>query len=153
MTDWVCSQPAYCTDVYESDDTRGCSDTICPPEEERGAARNTLRIVMQHIYCWRIKELCIELVIWKSLYYDARSKKHQIYKTFPEKCTLRTKLYAMVKRNPSLLMHLKLTLKYIDGVFFLKPWNIPFCNITHNNPGGIPNNRPWPICISLSADA
>ena len=22
-------------------------------------------------YCWRIKELCIKLVIWKSLYYDA----------------------------------------------------------------------------------
>jgi len=30
----------------ESDDTRGCSNTICPPEDEQGAARNILRIVM-----------------------------------------------------------------------------------------------------------
>ena len=30
----------------ESDDTRGCSNTICPPEEEQGAARNVLRIVV-----------------------------------------------------------------------------------------------------------
>ena len=30
----------------ESDDTRGCSDTICPLEDEQGAARNMLRIVM-----------------------------------------------------------------------------------------------------------
>ena len=34
----------------ESDDTRGCSNTICPPEDEQGAARNMLRIVMQHTY-------------------------------------------------------------------------------------------------------
>ena len=30
----------------ESDDTRGCSNTIFPPEVEQGAARNMLRIVM-----------------------------------------------------------------------------------------------------------
>jgi len=30
----------------ESDDTRGCSNTKCPPEDEQGAARNMLRIVM-----------------------------------------------------------------------------------------------------------
>jgi len=30
----------------ENDDTRGCSNTICPPEDEQGAARNMLRIVM-----------------------------------------------------------------------------------------------------------
>jgi len=30
----------------ESDDTRGCSNKICPPEDEQGAARNMLRIVM-----------------------------------------------------------------------------------------------------------
>jgi len=30
----------------ESDDTRGCSNTICPPEDEQGAAQNMLRIVM-----------------------------------------------------------------------------------------------------------
>jgi len=29
----------------EGDDTRGCSNTICP-EDEQGAARNMLRIVM-----------------------------------------------------------------------------------------------------------
>ena len=28
----------------ESDDTRGCNNTICPPEDEQGTARNTLRI-------------------------------------------------------------------------------------------------------------
>jgi len=33
----------YCT---ESDDTRGCGDTICPPEDEQRAARNMLRIVV-----------------------------------------------------------------------------------------------------------
>jgi len=30
----------------ESDDTRGCNNTICPPEGEQGAARNMLRIIM-----------------------------------------------------------------------------------------------------------
>ena len=30
----------------ESDDTRGCNNTICPPEDEQGTARNTLRIIM-----------------------------------------------------------------------------------------------------------
>ena len=30
----------------EGDDTRGCSNTICPPEDEQGAARNMLRIVV-----------------------------------------------------------------------------------------------------------
>jgi len=30
----------------ESDDTRGCGDTICPPEDEQRAARNMLRIVV-----------------------------------------------------------------------------------------------------------
>ena len=30
----------------EGDDTRGCSNKICPPEDERGAARNMLMIVM-----------------------------------------------------------------------------------------------------------
>jgi len=29
-----------------SDDTRGCSNTICRPEDEQGATRNMLRIVM-----------------------------------------------------------------------------------------------------------
>ena len=30
----------------ESDDTRGCNNTICFPEDEQGTARNTLRIIM-----------------------------------------------------------------------------------------------------------
>jgi len=30
----------------ESDDTRGCGDTICTPEDEQGAAQNMLRIVV-----------------------------------------------------------------------------------------------------------
>ena len=30
----------------ESDDIRGCNNTICPPEDEQGTARNMLRIIM-----------------------------------------------------------------------------------------------------------
>ena len=30
----------------EDDDTRGYNNTICPPEDEQGAARNMLRIIM-----------------------------------------------------------------------------------------------------------
>ena len=30
----------------ESDDTRGCNNTICPPEDEEGTARNMSRIIM-----------------------------------------------------------------------------------------------------------
>jgi len=30
----------------ENDDTRGCNNTICPPEDEQGTARNMLRIIM-----------------------------------------------------------------------------------------------------------
>jgi len=44
--DSVRSQPAYCMAVYDSDDTRGCNNTICPPEDEQGTARNMLRIIM-----------------------------------------------------------------------------------------------------------
>ena len=32
--------------LVKSDDTRGCGDTICPPEDEQLAARNMLRIVV-----------------------------------------------------------------------------------------------------------
>ena len=32
--------------LVKSDDTRGCGDTICPPEDEKRAARNMLRIVV-----------------------------------------------------------------------------------------------------------
>ena len=30
----------------ESDDTRGCNNKICPPEDEQGTGRNMLRIIM-----------------------------------------------------------------------------------------------------------
>jgi hypothetical protein len=30
----------------QSDDTKGCNNTICPPEDEQGTARNMLRIIM-----------------------------------------------------------------------------------------------------------
>jgi len=30
----------------EGDDTRGCGDTICPPQDEQGAARNMLRSIV-----------------------------------------------------------------------------------------------------------
>jgi len=30
----------------EGDDTRGCGDIICPPEDEQRAARNMLRMVV-----------------------------------------------------------------------------------------------------------
>ena len=30
----------------EGDDTRGCGNTICPPEDEQRAARNMLRIIV-----------------------------------------------------------------------------------------------------------
>jgi len=32
--------------LTEGDDTRGCGDTICPPEDAQRAARNMLRIVV-----------------------------------------------------------------------------------------------------------
>jgi len=61
----------------ESDDTRGCNNAVCPPEDEQCTARNMLRIVMWHIYCYRTKEVCIKLVLEKRLYYEARSEKHK----------------------------------------------------------------------------
>ena len=30
----------------ESDDSRGCNNTICPPEDEQDTARNMLRVIM-----------------------------------------------------------------------------------------------------------
>ena len=51
----------------ESDDKRCCNNTICPPENEHSTARNMSRIIMQHMYCYRIKELCIKLLIWNKL--------------------------------------------------------------------------------------
>jgi len=37
--------------LTEGDDTRGCGDTIGPPEDEHRAARNMLRSVEYHTYC------------------------------------------------------------------------------------------------------
>jgi hypothetical protein len=48
------------------------------PEGEHSIALNMWRIIMQYIYYYRIKELCIKLVIETSLFYDAQSEKHQI---------------------------------------------------------------------------
>ena len=31
---------------FQSDDTRCCNNTICPPEDEQGTARNMLRVIM-----------------------------------------------------------------------------------------------------------
>ena len=47
----------------ESNDNRCCDNTICPPEDGHANAPNMSRILMYHIYCYRIKELCIKLVI------------------------------------------------------------------------------------------
>jgi len=45
----LCKQP-YSMHIVrpftENDDTRGCKNTICPPEEEQRAARNMFRIVL-----------------------------------------------------------------------------------------------------------
>ena len=35
----------------ESDDTRCCDNTICPPEDGHVDARNMSRIVIKHTYC------------------------------------------------------------------------------------------------------
>ena len=42
----VCGWRADWALFTEGDDTRGCGDTICPPEDEQRAARNMLRIVV-----------------------------------------------------------------------------------------------------------
>jgi len=42
----VCRLKAAVRLFTESDDTRGCNNTICPPEDEQGTARNMLRIKM-----------------------------------------------------------------------------------------------------------
>ena len=60
----------------ESDDTICCNNTICPPEDEHSTPRNMLRIIMYHIYCYRIKELCIKLVRWNKATYNMFSCVH-----------------------------------------------------------------------------
>ena len=46
FTTTVRSSPAYCTAAYRGDDTRGCGDTIGPPDDEQRAARNMFRSVV-----------------------------------------------------------------------------------------------------------
>jgi hypothetical protein len=70
-----------------------CKIQFWPPEDEHSIARNMLRYLMKYIY-YRMKELCIKLVIKTSLYYDARSEKHQI--TLPLKSVIFPKKYAVV---------------------------------------------------------
>ena len=41
----LCKQ-SYSVPFTDSDDTKGCNNTICPPEDEQDTARNMLRIVM-----------------------------------------------------------------------------------------------------------
>ena len=40
------SMPVESGPFTESDDTRSCNNTICPPEDEQGTARNMMRIIM-----------------------------------------------------------------------------------------------------------
>jgi len=69
----------------ESHDTRSCNNTICPPEDEKDTARNMSRIMMQHMYCYRIKELCIKLVIWnKSILWWTVRKTSNLYQLFTD---------------------------------------------------------------------
>ena len=42
----LCKQPYSIRLLIEGDDTRGCGDTIGPPEDEQHAARNMLRSVL-----------------------------------------------------------------------------------------------------------
>ena len=57
----------------ESDDTRCCVNTICPPEDGHVNARNMSRIV----HLLMNKNCALKLVNEIILYYDARSKKHK----------------------------------------------------------------------------
>jgi len=42
----LCRLRADCRPFTESDDTRGCDNTICPPEDEHSAAQSMSRIIM-----------------------------------------------------------------------------------------------------------
>ena len=45
-TNCITTASGIVTLCKEGDDTRGCGDTICPPEDEQRAARNMLRSVV-----------------------------------------------------------------------------------------------------------
>ena len=66
--------------LTEGDDTRGCGYTIGPPDDEQRAARNVLRSVVWHMYCWRLKQLCTKLVFWKVYTMMHGQKKIKSYK-------------------------------------------------------------------------
>ena len=69
----------YCADLYRSEDTRCCVNTIFPPEDGHVNARNMSRINSVRNILLINKENCaLKLVDEIILYYDARSKKHQI---------------------------------------------------------------------------
>ena len=124
----------------ESDDTWCCNNTIWPREDEHSTAWNMSRIIMWHIYCYRIKELCIKLVIETSLYYDARSEKHQtVFHVFqdtmawiwgqqflPKHCYLWVHIPTYCLLKPScvpLCMH-----ETVCGLLGLSPWNLVLVN-------------------------
>ena len=46
----------------ESDDTRCCNNTICPPEDEHSTARNMLRIIMYIVYNTRVRTLIVATI-------------------------------------------------------------------------------------------
>ena len=63
----------------ESEDARCCVNTIFPPEDGHVNARNTSRIIVLTNILLMNKENCaLKLVDEIILYYDARSKKHQM---------------------------------------------------------------------------
>jgi hypothetical protein len=67
------------------------------------------RYLMYYIY-YRIKELCIKLVIKTSLHYDARSEKHQIvtkvshFLRHANKTVRETSSYLILKKSLRLLL-------------------------------------------------
>jgi len=49
LQQYICavrSPPAYCTTAYKGVNTRGCGDTIGPPDDEQRAVQNMLRSVV-----------------------------------------------------------------------------------------------------------
>jgi len=61
----------WCTvrPITESGSAGCCSSTVRPPEDERGTARSMSGIIMWHVYCYRMEELCVGLVIETSLFF------------------------------------------------------------------------------------
>jgi hypothetical protein len=127
--------------LTESDDTRYCKIQFLPPEDEHNIARNVSRYLMQYVY-YRKKELCNKLVIKTSLYYDARSEKHQILYARShscEKCLLASSYLSVCPYVSARLP--------MDGVLWNLNWvsSMKICRDNPNLvkigtkiPGGIP---------------